>query len=135
MTQRVDLTTQVFRRMLEGVLHHPAVGIQAGQRQGRVFFVKEKAMAQVIGVVLTAGAYHRGVHCPGWSTIRLDDVTQLIIPGENGMLVPLDEAERRGHDANRMRERLEEWERTGKLPAHNPADPSGEVTFELVAGH
>ena len=32
-TQRVDLATQVFRQMLEGGLHRPAVGIQAGDLQ------------------------------------------------------------------------------------------------------
>jgi hypothetical protein len=88
-------------------------------------------MAQVIGLSLVGGAYQRGRWTPGWTSVRLDNEEVITLPESQdllGMLSPLDEMDRRGHDTRRMRKRLDEWVKTGRLPAHNEDEPAGEVT-------
>jgi len=90
-------------------------------------------MSQVTGISLVGAAYKKGAWMPGWTTVRLDDGKVVTLSeSKEGMLGPLDEMDRRGHDTQRMRERLDEWVKTGKLPAHNKDEPAGEVTFRLL---
>jgi hypothetical protein len=81
-------------------------------------------MAAVIGWTLVGGAYRRGHYIPGWDVVKLDDGTQYNVYGNktavNGLL---EDADKRGHDTKRMRERTAEWVKTGKMPPHEEAAP------------
>ena len=75
-------------------------------------------MAAVIGLKMVGGAYRNGRYMPGWNEFTLDNgKTEHVGPDVPGMDGVLAEADKRGHDTARYRERLAVWVKTGVMPS------------------
>jgi hypothetical protein len=86
---------------------------------------------EVKNLILVGGAYQRGRYLPGWGVITLVGGEEIRIPAKDdppseegdpcwfgGFDGLLRWAEDEGYDTTRMRERLDEWTRTGTMPPH-----------------
>ncbi len=73
-------------------------------------------MVTVIGWKLVGGACVRGRKMPGWNELKLDNGTTFITSETLNLNQSLDAADAKGYDTKRMRERTEEWIKTGTMP-------------------
>jgi len=73
----------------------------------------------VTGIELTGDAWKNGWKVAGWSRVFFEDGTSLFLGGSKGFDQITRILDDRGADTERMKERLDTWVATGKLPPHN----------------
>ena len=79
------------------------------------------ALPKVVNIILTGGAWKNGWRIPGRSDVDLEDGRRLQVDAADqcGFDGVLDAVEGKA-DTSRMRERLDEWVKTGVMPPHVP---------------
>jgi len=73
---------------------------------------------QVTGIRMVGSAYRNGYKVPGWTVFKLDDGTEWVTIDIKGFDSACDIADKKGYDTKQMRQRLDAWVQTGKMPQH-----------------